>query len=123
MLWSSRAALNTISSLAISDGSTTTGNNYSVEVPLRLQPGEPAITNDFFVYPSPARDLVQFHLNGSDFIESLQIFDRSGREVYRSGNVQWEHAELNLGQLPNGLYLAAARTTSGYVNRKFEMHR
>lgn len=105
------------------EGTLTTGEKFTVNVPLRLTPKQITSDSDFFVYPSPAQDLVQFHLNGETFIETLSIFDATGREVYNSGRVQWEHAELNLGHLPGGFYVASARTAGGQVNRKFQILR
>lgn len=108
------------------DGNTFTGENYSIQIPLNLQRNaEPAqVSNqDFFVYPSPASELLNIHLNGNDFIESLSILDAMGREVYRSGSVQWEHAELSVRDLPEGFYVAAARTSTGKVVKKFQIVR
>jgi hypothetical protein len=105
------------------EGNMTTGEPITLNIPLRLAPKSIVSSSDFFVYPSPAQDLVQFHLNGETFIETLSIFDATGREVYNSGQVQWEHAELNLGYLPDGFYVASARTTSGYVTKKFQILR
>ncbi|MCC6461756.1 MAG: cadherin-like domain-containing protein [Saprospiraceae bacterium] len=105
------------------DGKITGGETYTFDIPLRLEPKTSVSSEDFFVYPSPARDLVQFHLNGDDFIEQLSIFDLSGKAVYTSGEVQWEHAELNLNDLAEGMYVAVARTNSGQVVRKFQILR
>ncbi len=105
------------------DGSTTSCEPFILHVPLRLHKNQPASNDAFFVYPSPASDLLQIHLNGDDLIETLQIFDMSGKTVYDSGDVQWEHAELNVGNLPNGLYVAFARTANGFVRKKFQILR
>lgn len=105
------------------DGNTTTGENISVQIPLRLQQKQDVSDSDFIVYPSPARDLLQIHLNGDEFIEALSILDLTGRAVYQSGAVQWEHAELNVGHLPAGMYIAHARTGSGQVSKKFQILR
>ncbi|MBK8967424.1 MAG: T9SS type A sorting domain-containing protein [Lewinellaceae bacterium] len=105
------------------DGQRTAGTTISLDIPLRLHRKEPVSNTDFFVYPSPAKDLLQVHLNGDDVIESLTIFDQAGKMVFDSGSVQWEHAELNIGHLPNGLYIAAARTAGGHVVKKFQIIR
>lgn len=105
------------------DGQSTIGDPISLDIPLRLHRKNPVSDKDFLVYPSPAQDLLQVHLNGDDVIESLVIFDQTGKTVYDSGLVQWEHAELNVGHLPNGFYIAAARTSSGRVVKKFQIIR
>lgn len=114
------------SSLFWDNGATTTGETYSLQIPLNLERGAaPAQISeqDFFVYPSPSSELVNFHLNGDDFIETLSIFDATGRQVYHSGTVRWEHAELSVRDLPEGLYIASARTTTGKVTKKFQVLR
>lgn len=105
------------------DGSTTVGENFSVRIPLRRSPKIQASNGDLFVYPSPAQDLLQIHLNGDSWVEHLTIFDIMGRQVYDSGKVKWEHAELNVSQLPSGFYLAAAQTDGGLVTKKFQILR
>ncbi len=110
-------------SLMWSDGSTTTGEPFTLSIPLRLERKDPVSDSDFFVYPSPAQDLLQIHLNGEEFIEALQIFDSAGKNVFSTGKVQWEHAELDVSQLPAGFYVATARTTNGYVAKKFQILR
>lgn len=107
-------------------GSITSGDNFSIEIPLvskeRSQQTK-ASNSDFFVYPSPANDRLRIHLNGSDLIESLSIFDALGREVYNSGEVELEYTELNISNLSEGFYVATARTTSGQVVKKFQVLR
>lgn len=105
------------------DGSVSNGESYTFNVPLRLQPKQGISESDFFVYPSPAKDLLQIHLNGDEFIENLSIFDITGRQVYDSGPVHWERSELNVGHLPDGFYIANARTESGFVSKKFQVLR
>lgn len=108
------------------NGTITNGGNSSIEIPLGNKERSQEIkasNNDFFVYPSPASDRLRIHLNGSDIIESLSIFDATGREVYNSGEVQLEHTELNITDLAEGFYVASARTTSGEVVKKFQILR
>lgn len=105
------------------DGNTTAGGTYTMDIPLRLQSKPNTTNSDFFVYPSPARDLLQIHLNGDDQIEALALLDAQGKEVYHSGKVQWEHAELNVAEFPAGFYVAVARTSSGQLVKKFQIVR
>lgn len=112
-------------SLLWADGSTTLGESQTIQIPLKLErAGAVQVADrDFFVYPSPASDLLNVHLNGNDLIESLQILDAAGRAVYQSGDVQWEHAEINIRELPAGFYLASAQTATGKVMKKFQIVR
>lgn len=107
-------------------GSLTSGGNYSIEIPIssKERSQKASTTNDdFFVYPSPASDRLRIHLNGSDVIETLSVFDATGREVYHSGNVEWEHTELNISHLAEGFYVVSARTSTGCVVKKFQVLR
>lgn len=107
------------------NGYSTSGGEHTIEIPLRSEPQTEiqASDSDFFVYPSPADELLRVHLNGDDLIKSLSIFDATGRMVYNSGDVQWEHTELNISELQEGFYVASARTTSGNVLKKFQVLR
>ncbi len=113
-------------SLFWSDGTTTNGQTQTIQIPLNLhrnQAPQPVRNQDFYVYPSPASELVNIHLNGDDFIESLIILDAMGRQVYQSGTVEWEHAEIDVSNLPEGFYVASARTATGQVTKKFQIMR
>ncbi|HRI61440.1 MAG TPA: Ig-like domain-containing protein [Saprospiraceae bacterium] len=108
------------------NGNLTSGNNLAIEIPIGSNERSQTITaanSDFIVYPSPASDRLRIHLNGSDVIESLSIFDATGREVYNSGDVQLEHTELDISNLAEGFYVASARTSTGNVVRKFQILR
>jgi len=107
------------------DGQNSVGENFILNIPLRpvdeKERGINVLNDALYVYPSPASDVIKVHLNGEDLIESLSIFDMSGREVYHSGNVQWEHAEIPVQEIPGGIYVALARTASGVQTRKFQV--
>lgn len=108
-------------------GNLTSGNNLSIEIPIgsskERSQDVTAANSDFIVYPSPASDRLRIHLNGSDVIESLSLYDATGREVYISGDVQLEHTELDISHLAEGFYVASARTSSGNVVKKFQIVR
>lgn len=107
-------------------GDFTSGNSQSIEIPIAGNTkirDRSSTDNDFIVYPSPASDRLRIHLNGDDLIETLVIFDATGKEVYRSGNLQTEHTELDIQHLAEGFYVASARTSSGNVVKKFQIMR
>ncbi|TNE49441.1 MAG: T9SS type A sorting domain-containing protein, partial [Bacteroidetes bacterium] len=93
------------SSVMWADGTTSVGEPITFQVPLRVQKRELPSNEDLRIYPSPAQDLLQVHLNGDDLIEDFWIYDATGKTVYASGPVRWEHAELNVSHLPNGFYV------------------
>ena len=107
------------------DGQMNEGGTYSIKIPMTKERSEAVKSSerDFFVYPSPATDRISIHLNGNDVIESFSMVDATGKEVYQSGNVQLEHADLNVAHLPEGFYVVSARTTSGNFVKKIQIHR
>jgi hypothetical protein len=110
------------------DNTLTTGQALEIEVPLqtksRLRDELPKVSDeDFILYPSPAQDLLQIHLNGNDRMESLTIMDMTGKVAYQSGLLQHEHLQVSLSALPEGMYAAVARTQSGRVVKKFQVLR
>ena len=110
-------------SILWADGTYTAGDRFSVDIPLRTQPAGKVSNQDFFVYPSPATDWLNIHLNGDDFMESLLIYDLTGKLLFDSGTVSWEQARIPIGDFPNGMYIASARTTNGLVVKKFQVQR
>ncbi len=107
------------------DGKVSDGGSYTLTIPVSRERSQKTVAEDrdFFVYPSPATDRVNVHLNGEDLIESLTIFDALGKEVYTSGNVRLEHTVLDVSSLPDGFYVVAARTGSGNLVKKIQIHR
>ncbi len=101
-------------------GQIVAGEPIVLEIPLRIG-SKPAPVNSgqLLVYPSPASDLLQVRLNGTEVIEQLVIFNATGQAVYQSGAVQWEYADVPVGNLPSGTYFATARTASGQVVKQF----
>jgi hypothetical protein len=107
------------------DGKTSTGDDQILEIPLRSdgQPLTPAASEDFLLYPVPAGDQLQVHLNGTDIIESLVLYDLTGKVVYQSGDLSVNHLNIDTKNLAGGCYIASARTTSGVVQKKFQVVR
>jgi Secretion system C-terminal sorting domain len=92
-----------------------------VEVPIVLRKKEEKIKNDDLVtYPNPANGQVNFHLNGINTIEYVRLMDATGREVMRV-NVDAKAAQLQTGDLSNGLYIAEVMTEKGRIMRKVEI--
>ncbi|MCB0574956.1 MAG: T9SS type A sorting domain-containing protein [Saprospiraceae bacterium] len=107
------------------DGATTAGGAQVLEIPLRSEPqaDKPSTENDLFVYPSPASDRVSVHLNGSETIESLSVFDATGKTVYDSGETSAEHLDLNVADFPEGFYVVTVQTQSGRFVKKIQVQR
>lgn len=104
------------------DGVVSAGDKMILEIPIKRQQENiirPSQSDDFIVSPSPALDRVRFYLNGADQIESLTVCDLSGRVLYSGNDIQREETWLDVSSWPPGIYIAAARTTSGMVTKRF----
>lgn len=75
------------------------------------------------VYPSPAQDLLNVHLNGGQEFEQVLVYNLTGQLVYNSGKTLGKTAQINVSNLQNGLYIVSVQTAKGVVNKKFEVIR
>ena len=134
IVWGGKPGLPTTARLSVDgptllwgDGSTSVADRTELEILLRTgQTAEVAATvreQDLFVYPSPAREQVQIHLNGTDVMQSIQVFDALGRCVQRCDAPQPEHHVLDVSGLPTGVYVVQVRTATGVVAKKVEVVR
>lgn len=66
------------------------------------------IKDDFAYYPNPVKD--KLHFKGTEKVESVQIFDMSGRLVMNQSSKSNGIEELNLSTLPKGSYVLKVQT-------------
>ncbi len=99
-------------------------NAYDFELFITKPNKEDESNQQLFVFPNPASDLVNIHLNGDNQIEQLIIYSLTGQEVYRIDNVYDKHVQLDLtSRFANGMYIISAITEKGVVNGKVEILR
>ena len=67
------------------------------------------------VYPNPAQDLVDVHLNGKTEIESINVIDLQGRVVDSYSEINQKHAQVNVSSLPVGLYYLQVKHAHGMM--------
>ncbi len=72
---------------------------------------------NLIVYPNPAQDVVDIHLNGKTEIQSIEIIDPSGRMITQVEDVHDKHHQLNVSSLPVGLYYVKVNHTHGVVSQ------
>jgi len=72
-------------------------------------------------FPNPTNQYLTVHLNGQQEFEALQLYSMTGQVVKTIGGLSTNHAELDLSQLPNGIYILQVKTTDGILNRKIEV--
>lgn len=91
------------------------------ETEIEISSGNQEVTtseDQLIVYPNPTTDLLNIHLNGSRYINQLNIHSMSGQEMFRSGQVEWERAELSLGNYAPGVYIVNATLSDGTIINK-----
>ncbi len=75
------------------------------ETYLTYDPGAPkADPYTLILYPNPATDQVNVHVNGKTTIKSLDIIDTQGRLIRSMKNIDSKHALVDVSSLPVGLY-------------------
>jgi len=72
------------------------------------------------VYPNPARTSVQ--VASGSLIREVSLFNLLGNEVYRQAVGDFRH-QLNLGGLPEGIYLLRAVTETGTETHRIQVVR
>ena len=93
-----------------------------LEIPLELGKKAVALKNDDVVlYPNPANDMINFHLNGENNIEYVRLMDATGREITRLNNVNAKSATINVDASMRGFYIAEVMTEKGRVIKKLEI--
>ena len=117
---SARATLDS-PSMMWADGSITSAESITLDIPLRLKKPSDVTTvteQDLLAYPSPASGLLQIHLNGTDIMQSISLFDALGRIVWQCDAPQPEHHVADVSNLPSGMYILEVRTSTGLVAKK-----
>jgi len=78
-------------------------------------------TNHMNVYPNPAKDQIRMSLYAGDAAESLEIIDVQGRVVksLRQGELSSNVANVQIGDLPAGLYFVRVSTGKKVLFSKF----
>ena len=97
--------------------------DYETEVEIQIG-GDNVKNNDeqLIVFPNPTQDYLSVHLNGEDFINHLQVHNLAGQQIFDSGSVEWERAQLSVNDYSSGLYILTATLSDGTVlNKKFEV--
>ena len=111
------------------NGQMSAGATQVFEFPLDAGSGDDRSTtilskpDDLFAFPNPATETITFHLNGKDFIRSIQVYDLSGRFISETKGLHAESHTLSLESMEAGLYLARVQTGSGMLVKKFQVSR
>ncbi|GJM32274.1 MAG: hypothetical protein DHS20C18_12750 [Saprospiraceae bacterium] len=74
--------------------------------------------------PNPVNDFLKVHLNGQQTFEQIVIHNISGQQRFNSGSlIPVNENQVDVSQLPEGLYILSVYTEKGLINKKFEIIR
>lgn len=96
------------------------GVKYDVdgaETTLTYNPGNNPNPYTLIMYPNPAQDQVNIHVNGKTSIQSLDIIDTQGRLIRSMNNVDSKHALVDISALPMGLYYVQVQHEHGKMTQ------
>lgn len=81
--------------------------------------------NELAVYPNPAKDYLQVEARGGNEIQSVQVYDFSGRLIkeFRTNHSNQSMMRIETHSLNPGMYLLRVQTNQGWESRKFELIR
>jgi hypothetical protein len=68
-------------------------------------------SNVHVIYPNPSTDQIYF----GELAEKADVFDINGKNLKKAENV----SQLNISDLPNGIYFIRIKTDKGEYNKKF----
>ena len=89
-------------------------------VTLNLKRDKKALSNDDLVlYPSPASDLLNIHLNGGRLFSKVEVFDVLGQRILSNASDTGNHKTLPVGDLTSGIYIVQVQTSEGMISKSF----
>lgn len=115
-------------------GIISTGNGESMQVKInpytlriRLNKDEntteTSLEDKLKVFPNPASQYLNLHLNGGEVMEQVSVYTLTGQRILNLAGLWTNHAELNMSELPVGIYILNITTPAGTLNRKVEVVR
>jgi serine protease AprX len=85
---------------------------------LSLNTRDYSLEDSIFVYPNPAKELLNFNVKNNIAISSIKINDISGKEVFANASVIGT-TPINVSGLSSGVYFITFTTDSNSVTKKF----
>ena len=72
---------------------------------------------NLIVYPNPATDFVDIHINGKTAIESATLIDPQGRIIRSYDDIHQKHHQIDVSSLPVGVYYLQVNHTHGVMTQ------
>ncbi len=70
------------------------------------------------ISPNPAQSVVSFESEVYNPMQSIELFDLSGRSINYVKNINSSFYQLNRGSIPNGMYIAKVKFEGGILSKK-----
>ncbi|MEZ4925350.1 MAG: Ig-like domain-containing protein [Saprospiraceae bacterium] len=116
-------------SISLSDGSSTTGEPYVFEFSLESEERSSRLTEEgdfsqlLALFPSPTSDVLNIQLAGNQEITEISVFDLNGEQVLTRSGLSGNRVQLDINELPIGLYILSVQTNDGVYAEKFQVIR
>lgn len=81
----------------------------------------PVSNGELLMYPNPAKDELNFYLNGGKNIERIQLFSLSGKLLMDSGRLNDRFAQMEVNRLVNGLYIAKIFSEEEVISKRVQV--
>ncbi|MBK9981175.1 MAG: T9SS type A sorting domain-containing protein [Saprospiraceae bacterium] len=72
---------------------------------------------NLLVYPNPAQDIVDVHINGKTAIKSISIIDPQGRVIRTYDDINQKHYQLDVSSLTMGVYYLQVNHNEGVISQ------
>jgi Secretion system C-terminal sorting domain/Bacterial Ig domain len=94
----------------------------TVTLDLRLKKDDkPMSDKDLAIFPNPTSDMVTFYLSNTNTINSIELFNLSGRSVAQYKNVNDYQKTVDLTGFATGMYFAKVQTEKGVITKKINV--
>lgn len=106
------------------------GERYSIEnKTLRLKLPKKSDKNNkvelddkkLLVYPNPASEFINLHMNGKNEISAYSLFSVEGKEIVRNSSPNTKDNIISTLGLSNGIYILVVDTPVGRITKKIEI--
>lgn len=72
---------------------------------------------NLIVYPNPAQDILNIHLNGKTSIESINLIDPQGRMIRSFEDINLKQHQMDVSSIPAGLYYLQVNHAEGTLSQ------
>jgi hypothetical protein len=109
------------------DGSSSSGEPITLEIPIKPKDRSASKARDnsqgLSVFPSPAHDVLNVSWEGIGQVETLKLSDTHGKMLQERRDFTGAQTQLNVSELPSGMYILSARTANGVISKKVQVLR